>query len=171
MHAATVAATYTALLAAAAEVDWKTVVSSAPCWLHMVQDEALNQPVVVLLLQNLDPTNTEQLLLYMVWMLDTVAADRYSAVVLGQAAGASNLPSLSWLLELSSKLPDKYRDNLTSIYMVDASIGIRTMLTCASPFVSDSLTAKLRSVEDCDQLAHLDHKVGHCCQLLLDSVK
>lgn len=138
-------------------------------FLHLVQDDALHQPVVVLLLRNVQAAavEPERLLLFVIWMLDTIVNSQYSVVLLCAGAGMANVPPLGWLRSTPELLSDKYSDSLNVMYVVEASITLRTLLGCMSPLVSDALWDRIRFIDDCNQLFHRDSKVGHCCQLLL----
>eukprot|EP00658_Telonema_sp_P-2_P082654 TRINITY_DN8780_c0_g1_i1.p1 TRINITY_DN8780_c0_g1~~TRINITY_DN8780_c0_g1_i1.p1 ORF type:complete len:235 (+),score=34.84 TRINITY_DN8780_c0_g1_i1:72-776(+) len=158
---------YCELLRAAAETDFSLVKQLE--FIHLVQDEALQQPVVVLLLANLKPTSVDNqiLLKYLIWMLDTVADSHFSVVLLCQHGGMPNVPALGWLRETPGRLLQKYSANLTALYVIEPSVALRTLMGCLSPFVSDLFWNKIRFLDSSQDFFHRDSKVGHCCQILL----
>jgi len=139
-------------------------------FLHVVRDEALGQPVVVILARNIDLEDVEFSLAvkFFMWMLDTIADTKYALIYLNANASMDNLPPIAWMSKAKHVLPRKYRKNLTALYVVEPSMMLKTTMGLITPFISRKFWKKLTFVDSISELFHQDSKVGYCCHLLLE---
>ena len=138
-------------------------------FLHVVRDEALGQPVVVILARNmnLEDMDVKTALKFLIWMLDTIANGKYAVIYLNADASMDNVPPMGWLSEAKDTLPRKYRKNITAFYVVEPSMMLKTTIGICTPFISRKFWKKLTFVDSISELFHQDSKVGYCCHLLL----
>jgi len=138
-------------------------------FLHVVKDEALGQPVVVILARNinLEDIDVNLGLKFIVWMLDTIADSKFAVIYLNAEATMDNIPPISWMSEVNSTLPRKYRKNITAFYIVEPSMMLKTTIGIMTPFISRKFWKKLTFVDSISELFHQDSKVGFCCHHLL----
>jgi len=138
-------------------------------FLHVVRDEALGQPVVVILARNmnLDDVEFSIALRFFVWMMDTIADGKYALIYLNAGASMDNVPPLSWMSEAKGVLPRKYRKNMTAFYVVEPSFMLKSTIGICTPFISSKFWKKLTFVDSISELFNQDSKVGYCCHLLL----
>lgn len=138
-------------------------------FLHVVRDEALGQPVVVILARNIniEDMDVELALKFLVWMLDTIADSKFAFIYLNAEASMDNVPPISWMSEIKRVLPRKYRKNITAFYIVEPSLTLKATIGVLTPFISRKFWKKLTFVDSINELFHQDSKVGFCCHHLL----
>ena len=116
---------------------------------------------------NLDDVDVNMALKFFVWMMDTIADGKYALIYRNTDASMDNVPPISWIGEIKSSLPRKYRKNITAFYVVEPSLMLKTTIGICTPFISSKFWKKLTFVDSISELFNQDSKVGYCCHLLL----
>lgn len=125
--------------------------------------DKLGRPVIVLVGKwfKFNEINLEKALLYLIYILYTVAKQDYVIIYFNTLTNGDNRPSMSWIREVYSVLEYKYRKNLKAFYIVHPTFWTKLMTWGFTTFMAPSIKDKvhglggleyLYAVMDMDQL-------------------
>ncbi|KDO18967.1 hypothetical protein SPRG_14804 [Saprolegnia parasitica CBS 223.65] len=105
-------------------------------------------PVVLVVGRHLPARHIDldRVLLYVIHVMDGLADRVYNVVYLHGGVDEDNQPNASWLKTLFKTFSSKYRDNLKTFYVVEATMWLKLVLWVGKSFSSRTFGAKSRSL-------------------------
>eukprot|EP00035_Acanthoeca_spectabilis_P001265 m.78833 g.78833 ORF g.78833 m.78833 type:complete len:406 (+) comp10751_c0_seq1:837-2054(+) len=98
----------------------------------------------------------DKLLRYMKKVMEQIVEADYSIVYLHHGLNSKNKPQLSWLKKVYGGFERKYKKNLKALYIVHATMFVKTVITFIKPFISKKFGKKIHF---CQELADLNERV------------
>ncbi|OQR95877.1 hypothetical protein THRCLA_07497 [Thraustotheca clavata] len=98
----------------------------------------------------------DRILLYVIHVMDSLADRQYSVVYLHGGVDEDNQPNTTWLKRLFKTFSSKYRENLKTFYVVEATVWLKVLLWVGKSLGSRSFGAKiayLDTISDLDRVA------------------
>eukprot|EP01103_Thecamoeba_quadrilineata_P012785 TRINITY_DN3383_c0_g1_i1.p1 TRINITY_DN3383_c0_g1~~TRINITY_DN3383_c0_g1_i1.p1 ORF type:complete len:477 (+),score=79.39 TRINITY_DN3383_c0_g1_i1:168-1598(+) len=130
--------------------------------LYVAGTDALDRPIVVLMLRNLpmkevDPSH---LLLFFINVLDKIVENEYILIFVNSKVTTENKPTFSWLQKVYHIFNRKYKKNLKALYMIYPTFWIKLIFRLFKPFISSKFWKKLVYIEEINELfKYIDKKM------------
>ncbi|OQR89294.1 hypothetical protein ACHHYP_06368 [Achlya hypogyna] len=114
-------------------------------------------PVVLVVGRHLPARHIDldRVLLYVVHVMDSLADRPYNVVYVHGGVDEDNQPNTSWLKKLFKTFSSKYRENLKTFYVVEATMWLKLLLWVGKSFSSRSFGAKLAFLDMPQDLARV----------------
>jgi len=109
-----------------------------------------NRPIIVVIAAKLPARtlNMERLLLYFIKVLDPIVIEDYVLVYVHTNMSKQNKPTFSWLKRAYNIFNRKYKKNLKQLYILQPTFFVKTIITCAKPFLSSKFWRKLHYIRE-----------------------
>eukprot|EP01147_Barroeca_monosierra_P007181 gene7181-480_t len=131
--------------------------------------DRLSRPVFVFYACNLPQRESglhDKMLRYIFKTMDAIVENDYSIVYFHHGLHRDTKPSLSWLRKAYSSFDRKYKKNLKALFVVHATIFVRTVMTLLRPVISKKFGRKITFIHE---LSALDEHI-HLTQLEIPAV-
>ncbi|XP_045446728.1 protein GDAP2 homolog [Melitaea cinxia] len=110
--------------------------------------DRLGRPVVVFIGKwfPISDIDLDKALLYLIKLLDPIVRGDYVIAYFHTLASSSNHPPFSWLKEVYTVLPYKYKKNLKAFYIVHPTFWTKMMTWWFTTFMAPAIKAKVHSL-------------------------
>ena len=108
------------------------------------------------------PEILKQLFLYLISLLDSLIFDNYVLIYVHSGVQQTQLPSYSWIREFYEFLNGRMKKSLSSLYVVNPSVWVKTTLKLSKPFISKKFWQKLHfvvSINDLFNLLNIEYNI------------
>lgn len=143
---------YTGLVKRARKEDL-TEIASLRC-LYQSGFDKLGRPVLIFVARNFyfDKIDLEKAVLYLLHVMDSIVAQKYSVIYLHTLCNGENQPSSSFLKEIYKILDERYRENLHAFYMVHPTIWTRLTIWWFTTFTASHIKDRVKIVPGVEYL-------------------
>ncbi|KAH9643192.1 hypothetical protein HF086_012854 [Spodoptera exigua] len=93
-----------------------------------------------------------QALLYLIKLLDPIVRGDYVIAYFHTLASSANHPPFSWLKEVYTVLPYKYKKNLKAFYIVHPTFWTKMMTWWFTTFMAPAIKAKVHNLPGVEYL-------------------
>ncbi|XP_062525983.1 protein GDAP2 homolog isoform X1 [Bombyx mori] len=116
--------------------------------------DRLGRPVVVFIGKwfPIGDIDLEKALLYLIKLLDPIVRGDYVIAYFHTLASSANHPPFSWLKEVYTVLPYKYKKNLKAFYIVHPTFWTKMMTWWFTTFMAPAIKAKVHSLPGVEYL-------------------
>mmetsp|Transcript_6401 Transcript_6401/g.11791 ORF Transcript_6401/g.11791 Transcript_6401/m.11791 type:complete len:517 (+) Transcript_6401:117-1667(+) len=117
-------------------------------FVYVSGQDSLGRPVVVFVASHLPAQNVdmEQVLLYIIHVLDPIVTNDYNLIYLHTNIADANKPAYSWMRKAYGIFNRKYKKNMKNLYIVHPSWWVKALFMFARPFISGKFYKKLHYV-------------------------
>ncbi|RVE44201.1 hypothetical protein evm_011156 [Chilo suppressalis] len=116
--------------------------------------DRLGRPVVIFIGKwfPIGDVDLDKALLYLILLLDPIVRGDYVIAYFHTLASAANHPPFSWLKEVYTVLPYKYKKNLKAFYIVHPTFWTKMMTWWFTTFMAPAIKAKVHSLPGVEYL-------------------
>ncbi|CAG9795030.1 unnamed protein product [Diatraea saccharalis] len=116
--------------------------------------DRLGRPVVIFIGKwfPIGDIDLDKALLYLIKLLDPIVRGDYVIAYFHTLASAANHPPFSWLKEVYTVLPYKYKKNLKAFYIVHPTFWTKMMTWWFTTFMAPAIKAKVHSLPGVEYL-------------------
>lgn len=124
---------------------------------YLAGKDLSGQPVLVVVGSKVpassDPKAMNELLLYLVTLVDQISNEGYTILYCNTNAQAKNRPQFDWMRAAYDQLPRRFKKNVKNVYVLHPNFALKSLTFFFKTFVSEKFWAKVSQVETVDELA------------------